>query len=131
MLRRLRRNRRTLARGLLALLAGGWLAAFAAPCVMAAMDSAPHLSAGDCPPGDTPSNGAMPACDTGAMLDCQLPNPNPPSAAAPDLPAGMPVLLYALPAPEALAAPPSRHDFRYTASASSFPPERRHTVLLI
>ena len=93
--------RRT-ARGLLALMAGAWLLAAAAPCVMAQPMPMPADHAGCCPDKAPP-----PMADCGALtaLDCQLSKPAPLTGAALDLPAPTPMLLHSLPVMPVMAAP--------------------------
>lgn len=118
--------RRT-ARGLLALVAGAWLLAAAAPCVMAAPMPMPADHAGCCPDKAPP----LTDCDALMALDCQQPQPTPPSVSV-DVPVSTPVLLYTLP----LALdPPLRHDTPLHARADTAPPppflDRKQSRLLI
>lgn len=120
--------RRT-ARGLLALMAGAWLLAAAAPCVMAQPMPMPADHTGCCPDKASP-----PAADCAALtaLDCQLPKPAPLTGAAFDLPAPMPVLLYSLPVMPVMAAPIRPRQFIDVYDPS--PPHvlnRKHSRLLI
>lgn len=114
------------ARGLLALMAGAWLFASAAPCVMASPAPMPmdHVC---CPDKTLPASAE---CDTLSALDCQLPKPTPPSVLF-DLPMPTLALLYAVPsAPVALR----RHSIEPPPRADISPPphlSHKHTRLLI
>lgn len=120
-----RKTTRHTARGLLALMAGAWLFASAAPCVMASPASMPmdHACCSDKAPPPTD-------CDTLSTLDCQLPKPAPPSAVF-DLPMPTLALLHAVPsAPAALR----RHRIEPPPRADISPPphlSHKHTRLLI
>ncbi len=118
--------RRT-ARALLTLMAGAWLLAAAAPCAMAAPMPIPADHAGCCPDKATP----LADCEALMALDCQQPQPTPPSMSI-DVPVSMPVLLYTLP----LALdPPLPQDIPLHARTDSAPPppllDRKQSRLLI
>jgi hypothetical protein len=82
---------------LLAAFACVWLFAAAAPCVMAQPAACPQDTMGNPCPHDNPSALSAPdGCDALTALNCQLPDPNPPSAAL-DIPAPAPMLLHTLP----------------------------------
>lgn len=124
----IRKGVRRTTHSLLALMAGTWLLAAAAPCVMAQPAPMPADHAGCCPDKALPPAAD---CDTLSALDCQLPKPVPPSATF-DLPVPTVALLYTL--PTALtpllsddAGPPPRTDISPT------PPHlnRKHSRLLI
>lgn len=121
-----RNSIRRTARGLLALMAGSWLLIAVAPCVMAGAMPAPLDHANCCPDHKAPD------CDTLAALDCQVPQPVPPSASF-DIPASVPVLLYALPAALDLPSRPAAP--AYVRIGASPPPphvlNRKHSRLLI
>lgn len=119
------KQQKRVARSLLALMAGTWLFASAAPCVMASPVPMP-MDHACCPDKAPPPTD----CDTLSALDCQLPKPMPPSALF-DLPMPTLALLYAVPsAPVALRhhriEPPPHTDI-------SPPPHlsHKHTRLLI
>ncbi len=121
--------RRT-ARALLALMAGAWLLAAAAPCVMAAPMPMP-ADVMDCCPDHMAPAAMTPDCDMLAALDCQQPKPTPPSASI-DVPASTPVLLYTLPL---TLDPPLPQTSQPYARADSAPPppllDRKQSRLLI
>ena len=97
MIRLSRKHREHTTRGLLATLAGLWLLAAAAPCVMAQPPICPPDMVGNhCPHESQPALDAADNCDALAALNCRLPNPNPPSAAL-DIPAPAAVLLQTFP----------------------------------
>ncbi|HLD14818.1 MAG TPA: hypothetical protein VJB18_08915 [Burkholderiales bacterium] len=98
MIRLSRKRREHTTRGLLATLAGLWLLAAAAPCVVMAQAPAcpPDMASHHYPHESQPALDAADDCDALAALNCRLPNPNPPSAAL-DIPAPAPVLLQTLP----------------------------------
>lgn len=93
-----RKHQKRTARGLLATLAGLWLLAAAAPCVVMAQPSAcpPDMAGNHCPHETQPTLDTADNCDALAALNCRLPNPNPPSITL-DVPAPMPMLLQTLP----------------------------------
>jgi hypothetical protein len=102
MIRLSRKHRKHTTRGLLAVVAGLWLLASAAPCVMAQPMAYPQDTAGNHCPNETPhALVAADNCDALAALNCRLPDPNPPSATL-DLPAPAPMLLQTLPAAPAV-----------------------------
>jgi hypothetical protein len=91
----------------------------------------PDMNGMHCP--DHQTSAALDNCDTAAMLDCQLPDLNPPSAtSAPADLAVTPVVLATLPIatalPEATAA---RQRARHAARIPPPPLNLRHAVLLI
>ncbi len=109
-----RNNVRRTARGLLATLAGVWLLAAAAPCVMAQAPACPPDMVGNhCPHESQPTLDAADNCDALAALNCRLPSPNPPSATL-DMPAPAPVLLQTLPVVFDVARANSLSNFAYT-----------------
>ena len=92
-----RKHQKRTARGLLATLAGVWLLAAAAPCVLAQPPACPPDMVGHHYPHESqPALDAADNCDALAALNCRLPNPNPPSAAL-DIPVPTPVLLQTFP----------------------------------
>lgn len=123
-----RKALRRTARGLLAVMAGAWLFAAVAPCVMAQPAPAAGSHAGCC------TDKAVPLaenCDALSALDCRTPEPVPPSAAF-DQPAPAVALLYTVPAALTPSfAGPARPSLR--ADTSPPPPHlnRKHTRLLI
>ncbi|HLD14791.1 MAG TPA: hypothetical protein VJB18_08780 [Burkholderiales bacterium] len=98
MIRLSRKRREHITRGLLATLAGLWLLAAAAPCVVMAQAPAcpPDMASHHYPHESQPALDAADNCDALAALNCRLPNPNPPSITL-DVPAPMPMLLQTLP----------------------------------
>src|SRR3989344_130362 len=98
MIRLSRKRREHITRGLLATLAGLWLLAAAAPCVVMAQAPAcpPDMASHHYPHESQPALDAADNCDALAALNWRLPNPNPPSITL-DVPAPMPMLLQTLP----------------------------------
>ena len=99
MLRWFRRKLNPIARGLLATGASLWLAAAAAPCVMAQPHRMDQASM-HCPmPQDTAQTGANSDCGPVVSVNCKLPDINSPLAAALGDFTATPVLLTTLPVP--------------------------------
>lgn len=125
-----RKSLRRTARGLLALMAGAWLFAAAAPCTMAQPMPVP-ADVMDCCPDHMALAAMAPDCDMLAAFDCQKPQPTPPSAST-DVPVSTPVLLYTLPV--ALDPPLPRDVQPYAHSDNAPPPpllDRKQSRLLI
>lgn len=95
------KNRKSVARGLLAMAASLWLIAAAAPCVMAQMP-VPDPVSSYCPEhAKHQGNGhsAMPECGPAAAINCQLPDTGTPLASGFGDFAMTPLLLATLPVP--------------------------------
>ena len=92
-----RKNRKSIARGLLAVAVSLWVVAAAAPCVMA--QPRPADPAVPCPmsKGMATDMTDMKDCGTVMAVNCQLPDLNTPLAAALGNLAATPVLLMTLP----------------------------------
>jgi hypothetical protein len=116
-----RRRIKSFARSFAVLLAGLWLAAAAAPCVMAETDC--H-DPGCAQQMLAEGNGA-------AVLDCQLPNPNPPTDVSFAPMAIAPVVVALLPAAPAPDTAPPRQWVRSALNLPFTPLNLQHARLLI
>jgi len=115
MLTATRKRQRSIARTLAAAFAALWFTAAVAPCAMAAQVQPQSASMGDCM-----QNGHMHAsnalfradCCYTTVLDCRLPNPNPPSAPLnPDVAARTPMVLHTLPPAVAVSTPVAQQNY--------------------
>lgn len=127
-----RNHQKRTARGLLAVVAGLWLLAAAAPCIAAQTQVCPPDTLnGHCPADHAPALAASDNCDALAALNCRLPNPNPPSA-APEIPAPAPLLLQTLPlVPDVTRAPRAPNFVRAAADPPTPVLNRKQSRLLI
>jgi hypothetical protein len=125
------KNRKRVARGLLAMLASLWLVAGAAPCVMAQSHPMNHGSV-QCPMHDGVMNMDADNCGPVTAVSCQLPDLQSPLAAALGDLTVTPVLLTVLPVVVAVPdnSMPLRHDF-FTPDIPAPPLHIRHLTLLI
>lgn len=125
------KNRKSVARGLLAVAASLWLVATASPCVMAQSQPMNHGSM-PCPMRDGVMNLDTNDCGPVTAVSCQLPDLQSPLAAALGDLAVTPALLTVLPV--VVAVPdnsiPLRHDF-FTPDIPAPPLHIRHLTLLI
>jgi hypothetical protein len=126
-------NRRRTAKSLLALLAGLWLLAAAAPCVMAATHC-PHGMNGDCDSMDTHPQPAANPCDSLQAVDCER---NTTDSLAANIPvvdiSVLPVLLTTLPHNVVEGPARGRDSAPDRYAFLLYPPPHRlqHSVLLI
>jgi hypothetical protein len=124
-----RHLRRRTAQGLLALLAGLWLLAATAPCVMAA-PHCPHGMSGDCPSMEHAGQSAAGDCDALTAVDCQSADQEQLAATTPVMDFSVvPVRLHGLPAVAVLRTPHTPD--RYATVILSPPLNLQHAVLLI
>jgi len=129
-----RKNRKGIARGLLAVAASVWLVAAAAPCVMAQNHPADPASS-PCVMSKGMAHAAMADmkdCGPVTAVNCKLPDINTPlSAALGDLVA-TPVLLTTLPVSIILTQTrqPPRHDF-FTPDIPAPPLHIQHLTLIL
>lgn len=128
-----RNHQKRTARGLLAVVAGLWLLAAAAPCIAAQTQVCPPDTLNShCPADHTAALAAADNCDALAALNCRLPNPNPPSSAL-DIPAPAPLLLLqTLPlAPDVLRAQRAPNWVRTAVDPATPVLNRKQSRLLI
>lgn len=118
-----RRLSRTIARQVLVLLAGAWLAGVIAPCVMVddCCDDGGQVMA---------FVASLETCGTTA-LDCQLPDLNPRSDVKADNPTPTPVVLALLPIATVPIPTPERHWTRVQGRLPFTPLNLQHARLLI
>ena len=125
-----RKHQKRTARGLLATLAGVWLLAAAAPCVLAQPPACPPDMAGDCPSMDHPGQSAANDCDALMAVDCQSSGEQRLAAATPIMDFSVvPVRLHGL--ARAAALPTAHTPDRYATVILSPPLNLQHAVLLI
>lgn len=125
------KNRKSVARGLLAVAASLWLVAAAAPCVMAQSHPMNHASV-HCPMHDGGMNLDADHCGPVTAVSCQLPDLQSPLAAALGDLAVTPALLTVLPVAVALPdnSIPPRHDF-FTPDIPAPPLHIQHLTLIL
>jgi hypothetical protein len=125
------KNRKSVARGLLAVATSLWLVASAAPCVMAQSHPMNHASV-HCPMHDGSVNLDADDCGPVTAVSCQLPDLQSPLAAALGDLTVTPALLTVLPV--AITLPDNhislRQDF-FTPDIPAPPLHIRHLTLLI
>jgi hypothetical protein len=120
-----RKSLKTLGRWLAGFMAGAWLMAAAAPCVMAGNDCGLAHGSKQCALPD------MVAQCGSAALDCELPSPNPLTTASLDLPTPLAVAIATLPALPAPIIVPERRWQQARWQIPFTPLNLQHARLLI